>query len=268
MTGGPTPRTGMKQFIYGIHPVIESLKAPETRVREILIARSRKGQPEKIIDLAGQKRVAVRYVERRDLTTLAKTGAHQGVIGVIEGRDYASMEELLSRWRRSGVRALILVLDSIQDPQNLGALIRTANVLGAHGVVIPKKGAAGITPAVVKASAGATAFTPIARVTNIASTLERLKQEGIWIVGTSGEAGKPIFGEDMTMDLAVVIGSEARGIRRRVSDACDLAVSIPMAGEISSLNASVAAGIVLYEIIRQRSLGTPPHEPGERGGSK
>jgi len=242
----------MDEVIYGINPVVEALKAPETKVKEILIAQGREGKLERILHLAEERQIRVRYRERNDLTAFAKARFHQGVVAVVEGYGYATLEKIIDHWKKTGLRALILVLDSIQDPQNLGALIRTANVCGAHGVIIPKDRAARITPAVVKASAGATAFTPVVRVTNIASTLQRLRDEGIWIVGTAGETKTSLFQQDLTVDLAVVIGSESRGIRPLVRRMCDLTVSIPMRGQIPSLNASVAAGIVIYEIIRQR----------------
>ncbi len=242
----------MDQVIYGINPVLEALKAPETKVKEILIASGRKANVGRILQLAEEQKVRVRYKERNDLTDAAKARFHQGVVAVVEGYKYATLESVISRWKESGWRALLLVLDSIQDPQNLGALIRTANGCGAHGVIIPRDRAAKITPAVMKASAGATAHTLVAQVTNIASTLDRLRQEGIWVVGTRDDAEKSLFQQDLTEDLAVVIGSEGRGIRPLVGRKCDFTVSVPMRGQISSLNASVAAGIVLYEAIRQR----------------
>lgn len=258
----------MEQVIYGVNPVIEALRAPETGVKEILIAQNRREDLKEILHLAAGQQVSVRYGERNDLADFAKTKFHQGVAAVVEGYGYASLERILARWKESGFRALILVLDSIQDPQNLGALIRTANVCGTHGVIIPRDRAAGITPTVVKASAGATAFTPVARVTNITSALERLKEEGVWIVGATGESKTSLFQEDLTVDLAVVIGSEGRGIRPRVLSMCDLTVSVPMRGQISSLNASVAAGIILYEVIRQRSMATPGDNPTKMGNRK
>jgi 23S rRNA (guanosine2251-2'-O)-methyltransferase len=179
------------------------------------------------------------------------------VVALVESYGYATLEEVLIRWKEAGTRALILVLDSIQDPQNLGAMIRTANVCGAHGVLIPKDRAARVTPAVIKASAGATAFTAVAQVTNITSTLERLKGEGVWVIGAEGQSKTSVFDLDMTMDLAITIGSEGRGIRPRVKQACDELVSIPMQGEITSLNASVATGVILYEAMRQRLRARP-----------
>jgi len=244
----------MEQIIYGINPVMEALRAPDTKVKEILIAQGRKGNLERILQLAGEQHVRVRYRAGNDLTALAKARFHQGVVAMVEDYGYATLDRIIDRWKKSGIKALILVLDSIQDPRNLGALVRTANVCGAHGVIIPRDRAARITPIVVKASAGATALTPVARVTNIASTLERLKEEGIWILGAEAEAETSFFQQDMTMDLAMVIGSEGRGIRPLVLSKCDLTVSIPMRGQIPSLNASVAAGILLYEVIRQRLM--------------
>ena len=244
----------MEQIIYGINPVMEALRAPDTKVKEILIAQGRKGNLERILQLAGEQHVRVRYRAGNDLTALAKARFHQGVVAMVEDYGYATLDRIIDRWKKSGIKALILVVDSIQDPRNLGALVRTANVCGAHGVIIPRDRAARITPIVVKASAGATALTPVARVTNIASTLERLKEEGIWILGAEAEAETSFFQQDMTMDLAMVIGSEGRGIRPLVLSKCDLTVSIPMRGQIPSLNASVAAGILLYEVIRQRLM--------------
>jgi len=250
----------MDEVIYGINPVTEALKAPDTKIKEILIAQGRRKDVGKILRLAEGRQIRIQYREKNELNTIVKASVHQGVIAVVQGYEYATVEEIIDKWKISDSRALILVLDSIQDPQNLGACIRTANVCGAHGVVIPKDRAARITPAVVKASAGATACTSVVQVTNIVSTLKRLKQEGIWIVGAVGGAEKSLFQQDLTDDLAVVIGSEGQGIRPLVLQNCDLIVSIPMSGEISSLNASVAAGIMLYEVVRQRLSRTEDHK--------
>ena len=244
----------MDQVIYGINSVMEALKAPGQRVKEVFIAQNRKTRTARILELAGKQRARVRYVDREELTALAKTRSHQGLVALVEGYQYATLEHILHRWKETGLRALILVLDSIQDPQNLGAMIRTANVCGVDGVIIPKDRAASVNPAVVKTSAGATAFTPVARVTNITSTLQRLREEGIWIIGAAGGGETSLFNQDLAMDLAVVIGSEGQGIRPRVLSTCDLVVSIPMKGQVSSLNASVATGVILYEVLRQRLI--------------
>lgn len=250
----------MDQVIYGINPVIEALKAPGTRIREIVISQGRHRNVGHILELAAQKKIRVRYRDRHDVMALSSGRSNQGVVAVMEHYEYATCQHILEAWKKSGSRALILILDSIEDPQNLGALIRTAHVSGAHGVVIPKDRAARVTSTAVKTSAGATAFVPVARVTNLTATIEHLKQEGIWIVGTVAEAGTSLFQHDFTVDTAVVVGSEGRGIRRRVLSVCDQTVSIPMQGQISSLNASVAAGVVLYEAVRQRLIKNISHQ--------
>jgi 23S rRNA (guanosine2251-2'-O)-methyltransferase len=242
----------MAQLIHGINPVIEALKAPGIRLREIIIAQGRKANVGEIIRLADKRHIPVRWEEKHDLAALSRVRSHQGVVAVVEDYGYVPLEGIVDRWQRSGSPATVLVLDSIQDPQNLGAIVRTANAVGAHGVIIPKHRSAGVTPAAVKASAGATAHVPIARVTNIASTLQELKREGIWVLGAASEASQSLYSQELTGDLAVVIGSEGYGIRPRVLNMCDSIASIPMRGQIPSLNASVAAGIILYEIVRQR----------------
>jgi len=185
---------------------------------------------------------------------MARGGVHQNVVGVIQEFPYAVLKNLLSRPKKDGEKALFLVLDGIQDPQNLGSLIRTALGFGAHGMIIPKDRAVGITPAVMKASAGAASHLPIARVVNIANTLDELKKEGIWIYGAAGEARSPIYDFDFNIDLGIVIGAEGKGIRPLVKKKCDLLFSIPMSGPLSSFNASVSGGMILYEVMRQRHI--------------
>jgi 23S rRNA (guanosine2251-2'-O)-methyltransferase len=247
----------MDQVIYGINPVTEALKSPGVKVREIWIAQNRRRHLGKILQLAEETHVHVRFGERKHLANSAHTRAHQGVVAFVAGYEYATLEKILDLSKKSEAKALILVLDSIQDPRNLGAMIRTAHVCGADGVIIPRDRAASITPTVIKASAGATALTPVARVTNIASTLETLKDEGLWILGAAEEGKQSLFEHDLTMGLALVIGSEGHGIRPRVLSLCDLTVTIPMHGQIGSLNASVATGVILYEIVRQRLIKPP-----------
>ncbi|MBI3753814.1 MAG: 23S rRNA (guanosine(2251)-2'-O)-methyltransferase RlmB, partial [Deltaproteobacteria bacterium] len=178
---------------------------------------------------------------------------HQGVVGILAEFKYADIEDILERWKSSEAKAIILILDCIQDPQNLGSLIRTANAAGVHGVIIPKDRAAEVTPAVVKASAGAVEHTLVCRVTNIADTIDKLKDAGVWIIGIEADGKEDIYSFDMNnIDMAVVIGSEGKGIRRLVKERCDVCLSIPMKGGISSLNASVAGGIALFEVLRRR----------------
>jgi 23S rRNA (guanosine2251-2'-O)-methyltransferase len=190
---------------------------------------------------------------------MAKTTSHQGIVAQMDDFKYVEPSDIVHGWKATGKKALILIVDSVEDPQNLGGLIRTANALGVHGVVIPKDRATPITPIVIKASVGASFHTPIARVTNIVSCLEFLKKKGIWILGAEAGAEHPIYDCDLDLDLAIVIGSEGRGIRPLVKKKCDFLASIPLCGEIPSLNASVAGALVMYEVLRQRLLEKEPH---------
>jgi len=171
------------------------------------------------------------------------------------------MDEIISHWRKSGSKALLLILDGIQDPQNFGSIIRTSLGCGVEGILIPKDRSVGVTPIVVKASAGAVAHMPIGQVINIATTIDHLKKEGIWVYGASGEAKDLIYDLDLNIDLAIVIGGEGKGIRPLVKKRCDRLFSIPMKGPISSFNVSVAAGMILYEVIRQRTIGKETSSP-------
>lgn len=207
-----------------------------------------------IIDLAHQRGIPVIYLEKESLDRITKRGQHQGVIAILKETHYANLKEILNRTKQESEKALLLILDGIQDPQNLGSLIRTGLGCGAHGIIIPKDRAVGITPAVAKVSAGAVSHMSVARVTNIATTIDDLKKEGIWIYGASAEAKDRIFDLDLTMDLAIVIGAEGKGIRPLVKRKCDRLFSIPMKGPVSSFNAAVSGGMILYEVLRQRIL--------------
>jgi 23S rRNA (guanosine2251-2'-O)-methyltransferase len=243
----------MSQIIYGIHPVREALKSSDIQIQKILIGTQKPSPPlQSILDLANKRKVPVTFTTRDILEQMARSDLHQNVVGFIKEIRYEALEEMLSRWKQKGTRALLLILDGIQDPQNLGSLIRTALGCGAHGIIIPKDRAVGVTPAVMKASAGAIAHLPIARVVNISATIEDLKKEGIWVYGAAGEAKDPIYQLDLNIDLAIVIGAEGKGIRPLVRKKCDRLFSIPMKGPISSFNASVSGGMVLYEVMRQR----------------
>jgi 23S rRNA (guanosine2251-2'-O)-methyltransferase len=241
------------RIIYGVNPLAEALKSHPEYFQDILIAHGRTGhEVEKIIKLAAQHRIKYRIVQKRDIENLAGTLHHQGVAAILSEFKYADVEDILDGWRLSKEKAFILILDCIQDPQNLGSLIRTANAAAAHGVIIPKDRAAEVTPAVVKASAGAIEHILISRVTNIADTVTRLKDAGIWVIGIEADSQEDIYSFDMDRDLAIVIGSEGKGIRRLVKEKCDACLSIPMKGNISSLNASVAGGISIFEVLRRR----------------
>jgi 23S rRNA (guanosine2251-2'-O)-methyltransferase len=251
-------RDTMKFWIYGINPVSEALRSDRCQIREVGVAegRSFKGL-EGIIRVAESKGVPIRRVGRSQLDSLTKNASHQGVAGLIDHFIYAGLDEVLYQ----GVgEPFLMILDGIEDPRNLGALIRSADACGVWGVVIPKNRAAGITPAVAKSSAGAVFHIPLVRVTNIPSTLRRIKEGGIWVIGAAAEAHTEIYAHDLTVPLAVVIGGEGRGMRPLVRRECDLLVSIPMRGQVASLNASVAGAIILYETIRQRG-NTLTHKP-------
>jgi len=253
----------MAQIIYGIHPVKEALKSLHLQFQKILIGTQKPHPPiQSVLDLAIKRQVPVIFTTKETLNQMVKGGLHQNVVGLIKETQYADLGEILSQWRKEGTKALLLILDGIQDPQNFGSLIRTALGCGVHGMIIPKDRAVGITPSVVKASAGAALHLPIARVVNIATTVDILKKEEIWVYGASGEAKDLIYNVDLNIDLAIVIGAEEKGIRPLVKKKCDRLFSIPMKGPISSFNASVSGGMILYEVMRQRSLhNNPPLTP-------
>jgi 23S rRNA (guanosine2251-2'-O)-methyltransferase len=244
----------MAPIIYGIHPVEEALKSSHVRIEKILVGTRIPNPPlQSILDVANMKKIPVTFTTRESLEGMTKGGVHQNVVGVIKETPYADLGEILSLWKREGAKSLFLILDGIQDPQNFGSLIRTASGSGVHGIIIPKDRSVGITSGVVKASAGAAAHVSIARVVNIAATIDLLKQEGIWVYGASGEAKDLIYQLDLNTDLAIVIGAEGKGIRPLVKKKCDRLFSIPMKGPLPSFNASVSGGMILYEVMRQRS---------------
>ncbi len=260
----------MPQIIYGIHPVQEALKSPHFRIEKILIGTQTPPPPlQSIRDLANKRNIPVTLTTRESLERMTKGGVHQNVVGLVEERPYADVGKILSHWKKERAKALFLILDGIQDPQNFGSLIRTASGCGVHGMIIPKDRSVGITPAVIKASAGAAVHLPIARVVNIATTIEALKKEGVWVYGASGEAKDLVYQLDLDTDLAVVIGAEGKGIRPLVKKKCDRLFSIPMRGPLSSFNASVSGGMILYEVMRQRfGKDSSPSEALAREGQE
>ena len=242
-----------EDVIYGIIPVLEALKAERKILDQVLIVEGKQGLLfQTLRQLARGKGIPIQVRSRKALTELAKTERHQGVIGLPIDSPYASFEDLLRTLRSARGHALVLILDGIEDPQNLGSLIRTAEACGAGGVIIPKDRAVGVTPAVVKASAGAVAHIPVVRVTNLARTLEELKREGFWIVGADARGKKNLYGMKFDMKVGLVIGSEGKGIRPLVLKKCDYTIFVPMKGKISSLNAAVAGAVILFEILRQQ----------------
>jgi 23S rRNA (guanosine2251-2'-O)-methyltransferase len=249
----------VSQIIYGIHPVLEALKSSHLQIQKILIS-TRTPHPtlQSILDLAHKREIPVTWTTPESLERMTQRGVHQNVVGLIQETSYKDLGGVLSHWKKEGTKALFLILDGIQDPQNFGSLIRTALGCGVHGIIIPKDRSVGITPGVTKASAGAVAHLPIARVVNIATTLDALKKEGIWVYGATAEAKTLIYQIDLSMDLAIVIGAEGKGIRPLVKKKCDRLFAIPMRGSVSSFNASVSGGMILYEVMRQRSLHINP----------
>lgn len=244
---------GMSQIIYGIHPVKEALKSSHTQFEKILVGTQKvHSSLQSVLEIASKKEVPVTFTTKETLGQIVKGGVHQNIVGILREIPYADVKDILSHWKKGGAKALLLILDGIQDPQNFGSLIRTALGCGVHGIIIPKDRAVGITSGVIKASAGAVLHLMIARVVNIAATIDVLKKEGIWVYGASGEVKDSIYRFDFNIDLAIVIGAEGKGIRPLVKKKCDALFSIPMSGPLSSFNASVTGGMILYEVMRQR----------------
>jgi 23S rRNA (guanosine2251-2'-O)-methyltransferase len=240
--------------IFGRNPVLELLKSDKS-INKILIAvGSEKGSVVEIIKAAKQKRVPIQQVERSHLDKMFPGQKHQGVAAMVAPVDYVEWQDILERAREKNEDPLIIILDEIEDPHNLGAILRTADAVGAHGVIIPKRRAVPLTEGVAKASAGAVEYVPVARVANIVQVIEKLKKEGCWVAGTSLK-GTLLYEQDLKGPLVVVIGSEGKGLAKLTEEKCDFLVRIPMLGQINSLNASVATGVVLYEVARQRKYG-------------
>ena len=246
------PETESDGMIEGRNAVTEALRSG-TAIDKIYLA---KGETDRTLSrIASEARkagVVVVESDRRKLDAMSLTHSHQGIIAIAAVRAYATVEDILSIASARGEVPLLVVCDEIPDPHNLGAIIRTAECAGAHGVIIPKRRSAGLTAVVAKSSAGAVSYLPVARVPNIPSLLKDLKKQGIWVFGAAAEGTVPLYGADFKNAAAIVIGSEGDGMTRLVRESCDFLVSIPMKGQISSLNASAAAAILLYEAVRQR----------------
>ena len=239
-------------IIEGRNAVIEALRAGVTIDKIFLLKGERDAALGHIASAAREKGVVVVDADRRKLDGMSRTHAHQGVIAQAAVRAYASVDDILSAARERGENPLIVVCDELSDPHNLGAVIRTADAAGAHGVIIPKRRSAGLTATVGKTSAGAVAHVPVARVPNLPALLKELKEEGVWIFGAAMDGSTPLHQADLKGPAAIVIGSEGSGLGRLVEENCDFTVSIPMFGKINSLNASAAAAVLLYEAVRQR----------------
>jgi 23S rRNA (guanosine2251-2'-O)-methyltransferase len=237
--------------IEGRNAVLEAIRAGKTIDRLFVLSGSQDGPIRTITDKAKRMDAIITYVARERLDQLSQTGKHQGVIAYTAAYDYAKVEDILEAAKERNEAPFIILLDSIEDPHNLGAIIRTAHQAGAHGIIIPKRRAVGLTAAVAKVSAGAINYMPVAKVTNLTNTIEMLKKEGIWFVCADMD-GEMMYNLDLTEPIGLVIGSEGEGVGRLIKEKCDFIAKIPMFGKVDSLNASVAAGILAYEIVRQR----------------
>lgn len=237
--------------IEGRNAVIEAFRSGRTIDKLYLLDGCQDGPVMTIRREAKKQDTLVKYVSRERLDQMSDTGKHQGVIAVAAAYEYAEVEDILAAAREKGEAPFIFLLDNIEDPHNLGAIIRTANLAGAHGVIIPKNRAVGLTATVARTSAGALNYTPVAKVTNLAKTIEELKKEGLWFVCADMD-GTVMYQLDLKGPIGLVIGSEGQGVGRLVKEKCDMTAAIPMKGNIDSLNASVAAGVLAYEIVRQR----------------
>ena len=241
-----------ENMLEGRNAVTEALKAGRTIDKVFLASGDTDSTLRYIASLAKKNGAVVTYCDRRKLDTMTQTGAHQGVIAMAAAHAYATIDEILAAAQEKGEAPLVVICDEITDPHNLGAIIRTAECAGAHGVIIPKRRSSGLTAVVGKASAGAMEYMKIARVSNLAAAIQTLKDHGVWVYGTAADGAAPLYQTDLTGPAAIVIGSEGEGMGRLVKESCDFMVSIPMKGHINSLNASNACAILLYEAVRQR----------------
>lgn len=241
-----------ENIIEGRNAISEALRSGRTVDKVYVAAGDTDRALSRLAAMAKEAGAVVVTADRRKLDAMSATGAHQGIIAVTAAHAYASMEDILRRAQTRGEAPLIVVCDELTDPHNLGAILRTAECAGAHGVIIPKRRSVGLTAVVAKASAGALEYMPVVRVGNITAALRELKQRGVWIFGTAADGATPLYQADLKGAAAIVIGNEGVGMSRLVAENCDFQVRIPMRGEISSLNASAAAAILLYEAVRQR----------------
>ena len=239
--------------IEGRNAVIEAFRSGKTIDKLFVLDGCQDGPVKTITREARKQNTIITYVSRERLDQLSETGKHQGVIAYAAAYEYAEVEDMLKLAEEKGEPPFLVLLDGIEDPHNLGAIIRTANLAGAHGVIIPKRRAAGLTSTVAKTSAGALNYTPVAKVTNLSATIEELKEKGLWFV-CADMGGQEMYKLNLKGPIGLVIGNEGEGVSRLVREKCDMIASIPMKGDIDSLNASVAAGVLAYEIVRQRMM--------------
>lgn len=248
---GVDENSGHTLVIEGRNAVIEAFRAGRTIDKLFVLDGCQDGPVRTIVREARKHDTIITFVGKERLSQLTQTGKHQGVIAYAAAYDYSSVDDMLELAEKRGEDPFLILLDGIEDPHNLGAVIRTANIAGAHGVIIPKRRAAGLTATVAKTSAGALNYTPVAKVTNLVKTMEDLKEKGFWFACADMD-GETMYGLNLTGPIGLVIGSEGEGVSRLVKENCDFTVSIPMKGQITSLNASVACGVLAYEVVRQR----------------
>lgn len=243
-----------QEWIGGKHSLLEAMRAGRTMNKIWVAEGAQKHLTQPIIAEAKKHGVIVQFVDKRKLDQMAPGLQHQGVVAQVAPYAYAEVDDLLKKAEETGEPPFLLILDEIEDPHNLGSILRTAECTGVHGVIIPKRRSASITATVSKTSAGAVEYVPVARVTNLAQTMEQLKEAGVWIVGTDVDAQQEMYdsGQVLTDAVAIVIGNESKGMGRLVREKCDVLLKLPMAGQLNSLNASVAAGVIMYEVLRKR----------------
>ena len=242
---------GNENLIEGRNAVLEAFRSGKPVDKLFVLDGCQDGPVRTIVREAKKHDTLVQFVDKERLTQLSQTGRHQGVIAYTAAYEYAQVEDMLALAKERGEDPFLILLDDIEDPHNLGAIIRTANLAGAHGVIIPKRRAVGLTATVAKTSAGAINYTPVAKVTNLTKTMKELKEKGLWFV-CADMGGKSMYKLNLTGPIGLVIGNEGEGVSRLVKETCDFVASIPMKGDIDSLNASVATGVLAYEIVRQR----------------
>ena len=243
----------MSEQVEGRYAVLEAFRSGRCVDKLFILDGCQDGPVRTIAREARKKDTIINYVSKERLDQLSETKAHQGVIAQVAAYEYSTVEEILAKAEEKGEPPFLVLLDNVEDPHNLGAIIRTANLAGAHGVIIPKRRSVGLTSTVAKTSAGAINYTPVAKVTNLVRTIEELKEKGIWFV-CADMGGESMYRLNLTGPIGMIVGNEGEGVSRLVREACDFTASIPMKGDIDSLNASVAAGVLAYEIVRQRLM--------------
>jgi 23S rRNA (guanosine2251-2'-O)-methyltransferase len=240
-----------EMYVAGRNPVMELLKSEKQIDKLYILKGELKGSITKIIGMAKDKKIVIQQVDRVKLDSMSQGNAHQGVVALVTGFDYSSIDDILSAAKKKGEKPFVIILDGVEDTHNLGAVIRTAECAGVHGVIIPKRRSAMVNQTVYKSSAGAVEYMKVAQVNNIVQVMDELKAKGLWLYGADAEAKGLYFKTEMKGAIGIVIGGEGKGLSRLVKEKCDVLVSIPMKGKISSLNAANAASILIYEAVRQ-----------------